>query len=394
MRIGIVAGEPSGDFLAAQLIKSIRKNRPDVGVEGIGGERLFEAGCEILFPMEKLAVMGLVEVLGKVWELRVLRAKLADHFINNPPDVFIGVDSPDFNLGLERTLRKKGIKTIHYVCPTVWAWRTWRVRKIRKAADLVLSVFPFEAEFFRRHHIPISYVGHPLAGQVDLQPDAESARRRLGLSAQVLTVAVLPGSRSSELDSMTGPFVETAAWMDARYDEIQFVANVVDETAEKRLSAAAKSRGLQLKIVKNRIGDTLAAADVALVASGTVTLEAMLHKVPMVVAYRMHSLTFWIVRALLKVKYVSLPNLLANRKLVPEYFQSDCRAGVLGPALQYWLESPDNVRTLTHYFTHLHISLQRADESAAQAVLRLADPQQPHRTQGSQREHKVKPGLD
>ena len=176
---------------------------------------------------------------------------------------------------------------------------------------------------------------------------------------------------------MTGPFIETAAWLDARYDEIQFVANVVDETAEKRLSAAAKSRGLQLKIVKNRIGDTLAAADVALVASGTVTLEAMLHKVPMVVAYRMHSLTFWIVRALLKVKYVSLPNLLANRKLVPEYFQSDCRADVLGPALQYWLESPDNVRTLTHYFTHLHISLQRADESAAQAVLRLADPQQP-----------------
>ena len=377
VRIGIVAGEPSGDFLAAELIKSIRKNRPDVRVEGIGGERLSEAGCEILFPMEKLAVMGLVEVLGKVWELRGLRAKLADHFINNPPDVFIGVDSPDFNLGLERTLRKKGIKTIHYVCPTVWAWRTWRVRKIRKAADLVLAVFPFEVEFFRRHHIPISYVGHPLAGQVELQPDAESARRRLGLPAQVLTVAVLPGSRSSELDRMTGPFIETAAWLDARYDEIQFVANVVDETAGRRLSAAAKSRGLQLKVVKNRIGDTLAAADVALVASGTVTLEAMLHKVPMVVAYRMHSLTYWIVRTLIKVKFVSLPNLLANRKLVPEYFQSECRADVLGPALQYWLESPDNTRTLSHYFTYLHISLQRADESAAQAVLALADPQQP-----------------
>ena len=327
--------------------------------------------------MEKLAVMGLVEVLGKIWELRGLRARLADHFINNPPDVFIGVDSPDFNLGLERTLRKNGIKTIHYVCPTIWAWRTWRVRKIRKAADLVLSVFPFEVEFFRKHHIPISYVGHPLAAQVDMQPDAESARRRLGLSAQVLTVAVLPGSRSSELDRMTVPFIETAAWLDARYDEIQFVANIMDETAGSRLSAAAKSRGLQLKIVNNRIGDTLAAADVALVASGTVTLEAMLHKVPMVVAYRMHSITFWIVRALIKVKFVSLPNLLANRKLVPEYFQSECRADLLGPALQYWLESPDNVRTLSHYFTHLHKSLQRADESAAQAVLTLADPQRP-----------------
>ena len=176
---------------------------------------------------------------------------------------------------------------------------------------------------------------------------------------------------------MTVPFIETAAWLDARYDEIQFVANVVDETAGRRLSAAAKSRGLQLKVVKNRIGDTLAAADVALVVSGTVTLEAMLYKVPMVVAYRMHSLTYWIVRTLIKVKFVSLPNLLANRKLVPEYFQSECRADVLGPALQYWLESPDNTRALSHYFTYLHISLQRADESAAQAVLALADPQQP-----------------
>ena len=377
MRIGIVAGEPSGDFLAAELIKSIRKNRPDVRVEGIGGERLRQVGCDILFPMEKLAVMGLVEVLGKVWELSLVRTKLAEHFINNPPDVFIGVDAPDFNLGLERRLRKKGIKTIHYVCPTIWAWRTWRVRKIRKAADLVLSVFPFEGEFFRRHRVPISYVGHPLAGQVDLQPDAEGARRRLGLSTQVLTVAVLPGSRSSELNRMTGPFLETAAWLDERYEQIQFVTNVVDDAAEKQLRATAICKGLQLKIVKNRIGDTLAAANVALVASGTVTLEAMLHKVPMVVAYRMHSLTFWVVRALLKVKFVSLPNLLANRRLVPEYFQSDCRAEVLGPALQYWLDNPDNVRSLSQYFTNLHISLQKADESAAQAVLTLVDTKQP-----------------
>ncbi len=381
MRIGIVAGEPSGDFLAAELIKSIRKKRPDVKVEGIGGERLREAGCDILFPMEKLAVMGLVEVLGKVWELSKIRAKLADHFITNPPDVFIGVDAPDFNLGLERRLRNKGIKTIHYVCPTIWAWRTWRVRKIRKAADLVLSIFPFEVEYFRRHRVPISFVGHPLAGQVDLQPDVESARRRLGLPPQVLTVAVLPGSRSSELDRMTGPFIETAVWLDMHYDKIQFVTNVVNDAAEKQLNAAAKRSGLQLKIVKNRIGDTLAAASVALVASGTVTLEAMLHKVPMVVAYRMHSLTFWIVRALIKVKFVSLPNLLANRRLVPEYFQSDCRAEILGPALRYWLDNPDNVRSLSQYFTHLHISLQKADESAAQAVLTLVDTKQSQRTQ-------------
>ena len=180
LRIGIVAGEPSGDFLAAELVRAIRNKRQDVRVEGIGGEKLREAGCDILFPMEKLALMGLVEVVGKIPELSVMRARLAAHFTNHPPDVFIGVDAPDFNLGLERKLRKKGIKTIHYVCPTAWAWRPWRVRKIRQAADLVLSVFPFEEEFFRGHNVPVKYVGHPLAAQVDLQPDRESARRRSG----------------------------------------------------------------------------------------------------------------------------------------------------------------------------------------------------------------------
>ena len=373
MKIGIAAGEPSGDFLAAQLIRDIRKIRPDIRVEGIGGRRLYEAGCDILFPMEKLAVMGLVEVVGKIRELSAVRARLAHHFINNPPDVFIGVDAPDFNLGLERRLRKKGIKTIHYVCPTAWAWRGWRVRKIRKAADLVLSVFPFEKKFFRRHNLPIRYVGHPLAGQVDLKPDAESARGRLGLSQQVITVAILPGSRKSELVRLALPFIETAAWLDARYDNIQFVCNVVNDGAEGYLRAAAERRGLPLKIVKHRIGETLAAADAALVASGTVTLEAMLHKVPMVVAYRMHSLTFWIVRALIKVKFVSLPNLLADSRLVPEYFQSDCRADVLGPALQFWLDNPDEAQSLSSQFTDLHRALQKTDETAAQAVLKLVE---------------------
>ncbi len=373
MKIGIVAGEPSGDYLAAQLIEAIRDKRPDIRVEGIGGERLREAGCNILFPMEKLAVMGLVEVVGKLWGLSVVRAKLAEQFITDPPDVFIGVDAPDFNLGLERKLRQKGIKTIHYVCPTAWAWRGWRVRGIRKSADLLLAVFPFEPEFFHRHKVPVKYVGHPLAGQIDMQPDTEGARRRLGLSPQGLTVAVLPGSRSSELNRLTGPFIETAAWLAARYDGIQFVSNAVNGAAEVCLREAAERKGLQLKIVKDRIRDTLAVADAALVASGTVTLETMLHKVPMVVAYRMHSLTFRIVRALINVEFVSLPNLLANRRLVPEYFQADCRAEVLGPALQYWLDNPDKAQSLSRQFADLHLSLQETEETAAQAVLKLVD---------------------
>ena len=331
------------------------------------------AGCDILFPMEKLAVMGLVEVLGRVRELRALRARLAEHFIRERPDVFIGVDSPDFNLGLERTLRDGGIKTIHYVCPTVWAWRPWRAPKIRQAAQLVLCVFPFEAEFLHRHGIQASYVGHPLAAKVALQPDAGNARRRLDLPPDCLTVAVLPGSRNAELDRHTGPFLDTAAWLAARHDGIRFVSNAVNDGAERQLRAAAASRGVPVKIVKGNIADTLAAASVALVASGTVTLEALLYKTPMVVAYRMHSLSYWIVRALLKVKFVSLPNLLAGERLVPEYFQSDCRAEILGPALQFWLDHPDEAQSLSRRFTDLHASLRTAEASAAQAVLNLVD---------------------
>ena len=373
MKIGIVAGEPSGDFLAAELIREIRQFRPDIRVSGIGGPALRAAGCDILFPMEKLAVMGLVEVLGKVRELSAMRTRLAEHFIRERPDVFIGVDSPDFNLGLEQTLRNKGIKTVHYVCPTVWAWRPWRVRKIRQAAQLVLCIFPFEEEFLLRRGVPARYAGHPLAGKVDIQPDTESARRRLDLPPDCLTVAILPGSRHAELDRLTGPFLDAAAWLAARHEGARFITNAVNDGAERHLRAAAESRGLQLKIVKDRIADTLAAASVALVASGTVSLEAMLHKTPMVVAYRMHSLSYWIVRSLIKVKYISLPNLLAGQRIVPEYFQSDCRAEVLGPALQFWLDHPDEAQSLSRRFTDLHVSLRTAEAGAAQAVLKLLD---------------------
>ncbi len=375
MKIGIVAGEPSGDFLAAQLIKDIRQRRPDLKVAGVGGANLRQAGCDILFPMEKLAVMGVVEVLGKAPQLLKARAMLAQRFIEYRPDVFIGVDSPDFNLDLERKLRNNGIKTIHYVCPTVWAWRSWRIRKIRRAAQLVLCVFPFEAEFLRRRKVSARYVGHPLAEQVDIEKDVEGARQRLGLPSDSLTVAILPGSRHAELEKLTGPFLDTAAWLAARHDRLRFIANAVDDRAAEQLRAAAESRALPLQIVKHRIADTLAAASVALVASGTVTLEAMLYKTPMVVAYRMHSLSYWIVRALLNVAWVSLPNLLAGRKLVPEYFQSECRAEVLGPALQFWLEQPHEARALSRCFTDLHESLRIAETNAARAVLELVDGQ-------------------
>ena len=373
MKIGIVAGEPSGDYLGARLIEDLRQRRPGLEVAGIGGPALRAAGCKILFPMERLAVMGLVEVLGKIREMGRLRAGLAAHFINDPPDVFIGVDAPDFNLGLERKLCAKGIKTVHYVCPTVWAWRPWRVRKIRPAVLRLLSVFPFEKGFFHTRGIRVDYVGHPLARQVALKPDAARARRALKLPANAPAVALLPGSRSAELHGLARPFIDTAVWLHERQRGLRFISNAVNDDAEKQLRAAAARKGLELTVVRNRSADVLAAADVALVASGTVTLEAMLHKTPMVVAYRLHSLSYWLVRALIRVKFVALPNLLANERLVPEYFQSDCRAQVLGPALQYWLEHPQEARALIRRFTDLHHSLRAAETSAAEVILELVD---------------------
>ncbi len=373
MKVGIVAAEPSGDFLGAQLIEDLRAQRPGLKVTGIGGPALRAAGCDVLYPMEKLAVMGLVEVLGKLWELSRLRARLADYFSSDPPDVFIGVDAPDFNLGLERTLHEKGIKTVHYVCPTAWAWRPWRTHGIKRAAQRLLSLFPFEEAFFRNRGVSVHYVGHPLARQVALEADAIGARRRLGLAANVLTVALLPGSRADELNRLVRPFIDAAAWLAARHEQICFISNAINAEAEQQLRTTARRRGIQLLVVRDRSADTLAAADVALVASGTVTLEAMLHKTPLVVAYRMHSLSYWLLRALLRVKFVALPNLLAQARLVPEYFQSDCRAEVLGPALQYWLEHPQQTQSLMRRFTELHHLLCNADAGAAQVVLDLID---------------------
>lgn len=372
LRVGIVAGEPSGDLLAAELLRGLRKHRPDLVAEGVGGERMRAAGCKILYPMERLAVMGLAEVLTRAPGLWLLRNNLAAHFSRKPPDVFIGVDAPDFTLGLERKLRKKGVKTIHYVCPAVWAWRAWRVRKIRKSCDLLLSVLPFEQDWLRRRNLRVQYVGHPLAERMAPAAEPHSARRRLGLSPDVPTVALLPGSRRTEWRRLARPFLETANWLRRRRGAVQFVSNAVDDAAEQHLAAQAKTfwgNELQLKTAQNSISDVLAAADVALLGSGTVALEAMLHGVPMVVAYRVHPLTFQLARALIKVKFVALPNLLANQALVPEFFQGDCRAAALGPAVEYWLDNPARSESLRRRFSRLRQSLRATDADAAAAVM-------------------------
>lgn len=381
MRIGIVAGEASGDLLAAELIRAMQARVPGIQFEGIAGPRMAQAGCKALAPAERLAVMGLFEVLGRYCELRALRAETARHFISHPPDVFIGVDAPDFNLGLEHALRQVGIPTVHYVSPSVWAWRQYRIKKIARSVDLMLTLFPFEAEFYARRQdypVQVRFVGHPLADNIAPQ-EQEDERRRLraemGFAADAKVIALLPGSRVGELKRLARPFVETALWCSKRRLGVQFVAPMANSVTRKLFEQAWQAIAPQLPLVllDGRAQDAMRTADAVLVASGTATLEALLVKRPMVVAYRMTALTaFLLKRFLLKTPWFSLPNLLAGRELVPEFSQNQVTAENLGAALLHYLDDPQQAATLRAGFLTIHQSLRRnASKQAAEAILEL-----------------------
>jgi lipid-A-disaccharide synthase len=381
MRIGIVAGEASGDLLGAGLIQALRDRVPDLIVEGIAGPRMVEQGCTALFPTEKLSVMGLVEVLGHYRELRVIRADLTRHFITHPPDVFIGIDAPDFNLGLERKLKQAGIPTVHYVSPSVWAWRRYRVRKIAHSMDLMLTLFPFEAAFYASHpkyHVPVKFVGHPLADTIALDEETHARRvelrKQFGIPAEAEVIALLPGSRVSELKYLARSFIEAANWCRERRPGLYFVAPQATP-ATRRLFAEAVSAyapDLPVTLLDGRTHEALRAADIALIASGTATLEALLLKRPMVVAYRLAWLTAWLVKPLLSVPYFSLPNLLAGQELVHEFSQDQVTAQNLGRALLDLFENPRQIAHLRETFTGIHRSLRKnASVRAAEAVLEL-----------------------
>lgn len=373
MRIGIVAGEASGDHLAAGLVRALRQRIPDLQVEGIGGEGLREAGCNILYPMDKLAVMGLVEVLGSLPELIRLRRRLLAHFLASPPDLFIGVDAPDFNLALEERLRRNGIRTVHYVSPSVWAWRSYRIRRIRRAVDLMLVLFPFEADFYHRHGVPVACVGHPLADRLAGDPaDQAAARRRLGLDPDRTLIAVMPGSRRAELKRLLGPMLGAAHWCYRQRGDLGFLSSLLDEQGMETVRRERESLGLQglpLTLFRDRSRDVLAAADVVLLASGTITLEAMLLLKPMVVTYRINSFSYRLLRRLVRVRHVALPNILAGEELVPELLQDACRPERLGRAVLGWLDDPDRAAALRERFRALSGDLRRdADRSAAAAI--------------------------
>src|SRR5882672_2020843 len=377
LRVGLVAGEASGDTLGASLIAAIRQRRPDARFFGVAGPRMIAAGCEAWQPSERLAVMGLFEILGSLPGLLRLRSSVRGRFLEERPDVFVGIDAPEFNLNLAAKLKAGGLATVQYVSPQVWAWRQGRVAAIARAVDLVLCLLPFEREFYRDHAIRAEFVGHPLADQIPLEIDRAAARARLGLAAGAEVIAVLPGSRRGEVERLGEDFAATLRWLRARRPAIQFVAPMAN-AAVRELFAAALARAAPDVPVQLQDGDAqlaLAAANVALVASGTATLEATLTGRPMVVAYRLGGLTSFVLRhlKLMKAPFFAQPNLLAGRRIVPELFGQEVTPERLGSELLAFLDDPPRVAELEKTFAEIHRQLRRgASERAAEAILALA----------------------
>lgn len=343
--------------------------------------------------MDRLSVIGF-EGLEKYPEILGIRNKLVDHFLSNPPDLFIGVDVPDFNLGLEERLKVAGISTMHYVSPTVWAWRGYRIRKIRRAVDHMLTLFPFEASYYRKHHVPVTFVGHPLADQINDRSSTASMRRALHLPIKGAVVALLPGSRRSELKRHAELFVKTAIWLHKRHSNIHFVAPFVSPATRAIFEEALYRQGawfLPVTIVANQSRDAMAAADIVLLASGTATLEAALLKKPMVVTYKMSWLSYLLVLPFLNVKLYALPNILAGRKIVPELMQRDATPEKLGKAVENYFTHRDKTRSLRAVLSDIHRSLRRhADARAAEAVIRLLKPRmQSEKTPGKYSKEKT-----
>ena len=370
LKVALVAGEASGDILGAGLMQALRSQYPQVEFVGVGGPLMEAQGLTSYFPMERLAIMGLVEVLGRLPELLARRKRLISTLKEQQPDVFIGIDAPDFNLNIELRLREAGIKTVHYVSPSVWAWRQKRVFKIRKGCDLMLTLLPFEAQFYKEHQVPVLFVGHPLADSVAMHNDPLPAREQLGLPIDAQVVALLPGSRGGEVAKLGALFVETARYLLAKKPQLRFVIPAANQARREQLTAIlADMPNLPIEILDGQSQTALQACDVVLIASGTATLEALLFKKPMVVAYKLAPVSHWLLKKMVKSPYISLPNLLAAEMLVPEFIQDAATPEALGEAV---LEQLDDGSTQTQRFTELHESLRcDASQRAAQGVLQL-----------------------
>ncbi|NNM58204.1 MAG: lipid-A-disaccharide synthase [Legionellales bacterium] len=374
MRFCIVAGEASGDILGADLIQALKKCYPDAVFEGIAGARMQAAGCRSLFPMETLSVMGLFEVLRHLPSILSVHRRLVRYLKKNPPTVYIGIDAPDTNLRIAKKIQSTGIKVVHYVSPSVWAWRQKRVKTIAQTVDLMLTLFPFEAKFYQQHDIPARCVGHALADVIPLEPDRGAARDELGLSHDVPVLALLAGSREGEVARHAPIFLRTAKACMAQLPSLQFVAPMANQARAKQFEHLWQTIApeLPIKIVLQNSGLALSAADTVLTVSGTATLEAMLYKRNMIVAYRISALTFFVAKFLVKFRYMALPNLLADKRLVPEFLQDDVHETNLARLVLYQLTQPASFIPVAKTFLEIHQTLkQNAGEVAAEEISAL-----------------------
>ena len=378
--IAIIAGEVSGDILGAGLIHALKARYPHAKFIGIGGERMIAEGFETLFDMDELSVMGLVEVLKHLPRLLKIRRSIIEQLSALKPDVFIGIDAPDFNLDAELKLKQRGIKTIHYVSPSVWAWRQKRVYKIAAATNLVLAFLPFEKAFYDRFNVPCRFIGHTMADAIPLKPNREEACQLLNLDSTQRYVAMLVGSRGSEVEFLSEPFLQTAQLLHQRYPDVKFLVPLINQKRRQQFEQIKQrvAPELDMILLDGNARAAMIAAEATLLASGTAALEAMLCKSPMVVGYRMKPFTYFLAKRLVKTKYISLPNLLADEMLVPELIQDDCHPTKLAEKLSLYLsEDKSAVQTrhvLLQRFAELHQMIQcNADQQAAQAVIDLLE---------------------
>jgi lipid-A-disaccharide synthase len=368
----MVVGEHSGDTLGAGLINALRQKYPSAKFVGIGGPKMQALGFDCLFAMDELSVMGIVEVLGRIKRLMYVRKYLINYFIENSPTVFIGIDAPDFNIGLELKLKLQGIKTVHYVSPSVWAWREKRIFKIAKATNLVLALLPFEKQFYDKHNVPCTFVGHPLADDIAMYSDKTLAREKLGLDKHKKILALMPGSRAGELSRLVEDFLNSAKQLYSEDTNLLFVAPMISEQRAKQFESikANIAAELPVEIIINQTQEVMAASDCLLTASGTVTLEAALIKRPMVICYKFSAITFLLAKWLVKLQWFSLPNLLANKSLVPELLQNEVCSNNIVPLIKTRLY--EDQTKLNESYTEIHQELKcNASQQSADAILQI-----------------------
>lgn len=368
--IALVAGETSGDILGAGLIRALKNHHPNIEFIGIAGPQMQAKGCKAWYEMDELSVMGIIEVLGRLRRILAIRRDITKRLIELKPDIFIGIDAPDFNLSLEGKLKQAGIKTIHYVSPSVWAWKQKRVFKIKRNTNLILAFLPFEKAFYDKFDVPCRFIGHKMADDIPLNPDQKVMRQQLGIPLDCLCLALLPGSRHAEVSLLSEPFLKAAQLLRKRYPDLHIVVPLVNAKRRKEFEQikAQIAPNLEVQLLDGQAREAMISSNATILASGTAALECMLAKCPMVVGYKMKAFTFWLAKKIIKTPYVSLPNILAGKELVPELLQQDCTPENIANHIIPFLEG-DNTEVKNTFLT-LHKQIRcNADEQAAQAVL-------------------------